>query len=436
MDYRQTLDFLFSSLPMYHRIGAAAYKEDLHNTIALCEILGNPQDKFSSVHIAGTNGKGSVSHLLASVLQESGFRTGLYTSPHLHDFRERIRINGRMIPEAEVVAFIGRYRNAFEGIGLSFFEMTVGMAFAYFAEQKVDIAVVETGLGGRLDSTNIITPVLSIITNIGKDHTRFLGNTIASIAAQKAGIIKEGVPAVISESTPATRKVFDAVAASRSAPLHYAHRHWNAFPCAKGSDKPGIQCIDIFHHGVPFLKEVALPLAGDYQLRNIPGLMQAIMLLKDKGYASGIDHIRRGLEQVRDITGLKGRWEILGMSPLIVADVAHNAAGLKAVIAQAGKIPFNRMHIVFGMVDDKDRRRILKLLPAKSAYYFCKPGIPRGLDAGVLQRAAERAGLFGTSYGSVKEAYMQAIANAGPDDLVLVCGSTFVISEIPGMAGF
>lgn len=405
MNYPQTIDYLFSQLPMFHRIGQAAYKANLDNIIALSGLLGNPQDTFSSIHIAGTNGKGSTSHLLASVLQESGYRTGLFTSPHLRDFRERIRINGKMIPEAEVVSFVEKMKNEFQSIQPSFFEMTTALAFDYFAKNKVDIAVLETGMGGRLDSTNIITPVISVITNISTDHTQFLGHTLEKIASEKAGIIKAGVPVVIGETQKETEPVFREKANETGSEIFFAGQLIKEHPYQTS-------------------------LKGNYQKKNMKTALQAIAVLQNKGFRITEDNIRSGFLKVVENTGLMGRWQKLSDAPLTICDAGHNKDGIKEVVKQLSETPHKKLHFVLGMVSDKDHDEILELLPREAVYYFCKPDIPRGLEVNELKTKAEKFGLKGEKYPSVMDAFRAAQKNAGKDDLVFAGGSTFVVAEV------
>ncbi len=404
MNYRETLDWMFAQLPMYQRQGASAYKIDLSNTITLATHLDNPETQFKSVHVAGTNGKGSTSHMLASVLQEAGYKVGLYTSPHLKDFRERIRINGEMISQDYVVRFIANHRPYFEANHLSFFEMTVGLAFEYFAKSKVDIAVIEVGLGGRLDSTNIITPEVSVITNIGMDHTRFLGNTLTAIATEKAGVIKKNIPAVIGRATPETEEVFRAKARASQSDLYFAKDY----------------------NGEIFLSD----LKGDYQKENIRTTLQTISILKDIGWSIDQSAIQKGLSKVAFNTGLSGRWQILQQNPKVVCDTAHNTDGLKAALKQLSEEKYKNLHIVLGVVNDKDLHDILPLFPVSATYHFAKPDIPRGLDAKLLRNKALEYKLIGEDYMSVKEAYEAALQRATNQDLVYVGGSTFVVAEI------
>lgn len=424
MDYENTLTYLYNKLPMYQRIGGAAYKADLKNTIRLCEILGNPENKFSSVHVAGTNGKGSTSHMIASVLQQAGMKTGLYTSPHLRDFRERIKINGAMIPEAEVIRFVNKWKGQFEEIGLSFFEMTVGMAFDHFAREKVDIAVVEVGMGGRLDSTNVITPLVSVITNIGMDHMQYLGNTLTEIAGEKAGIIKRAVPVVIGETQTAVADVFRTKAEILNAPVTFADQRWSALQVKR-------RTICMSYDGDLFLDNIAFPLEGTYQRSNLCTTMEALRVLSEKtGRGFSKEIIAAGVSNVIENTGLKGRWQTISTKPLVICDSGHNAEGIRQVVNNIREIPHNRLHIVFGMVNDKSTAGILGLLPKEAFYYFCKPAIPRGMDAGLLAGEAQKFGLSGKVFESVAQAVTAAKTAAGSADLVFVGGSTFVVAEV------
>jgi dihydrofolate synthase / folylpolyglutamate synthase len=404
MNYRDTLDYMYRQLPMFQRIGPAAYKADLSNTTALCRLLGNPENAFGSVHVAGTNGKGSVSHMIASVMQQARYKTGLYTSPHLKDFRERIRINGQMIPERKVVDFIGRYREEFEGIGLSFFEMTVGMAFDYFRNEKVDIAVIEAGMGGRLDSTNVITPLLSVITNIGYDHMQFLGDTLEKIAGEKAAIIKPGVPAIVGETQDAVRHVFTEQAKRANTSLVFADRAYHT------SLEPALR--------------------GPWQRRNMVTAIAALDRLRIAGFSISPDHIRQGIENVVKNTGLLGRWQVLQEDPLAICDIGHNRDGIGEVLGMIGLTPHKNLHFVLGLVADKNIDPVLELLPVTAEYYFCKAGIPRAMDATELRKAASAYGLRGNIFATVKEAYHAALQNAGKNDMVFVGGSTFVVAEV------
>jgi dihydrofolate synthase / folylpolyglutamate synthase len=405
MNYIETINWMFNKLPMYQLQGASAYKKDLGNTQLLMNYLGNPQKKIKCIHVAGTNGKGSTSHLLASVLQEAGYKVGLYTSPHLKDFRERIKVNGDEISEAFVCEFIAKNKTFFEESDMSFFEMTVGLAFGYFEKEKVDIAIIEVGLGGRLDATNIITPLISVITNIGLDHVQFLGDTLEKIAFEKAGIIKPNISVVIGEYIPETLPVFLAKAKECESEIYFAS--------------------DLIKEPCPSL------LLGDYQVHNIKTVMQTIRVLQSqKEFVVSEQNLREGLMQVLKNTGLQGRWQQLGEQPLVICDTAHNKHGLEIVLKQIQKQKFEQLHFVFGVVNDKDLESILDLFPKNAIYYFCKPNIPRGLDAQLLQEKSRSYGLMGNAYSSVTEAYQEAKRNAKETDFVYIGGSTFVVAEI------
>ena len=405
MNYQETLDWMFSQLPMYQTQGASAYKKDLTNTILLANHLGNPEQDLKCIHVAGTNGKGSTSHMLASVLQEAGYKVGLYTSPHLKDYRERIKINGKEISKQFVCDFIDANKEFLEQNSLSFFEMSVGLAFQYFKESKTDINIIEVGMGGRLDSTNIITPLVSVITNIGLDHTQFLGNTLEAIAFEKAGIIKRNVPVVIGEYTSETRPVFQSKADEMQSDIYFASE---------------------------LISEVyPSDLIGDYQEHNKKTVLQTLKVLqKTTSFQISEENIKQGLQKVVKNTGLQGRWQQLGANPKIICDTAHNEHGLKIAINQLKKEKFAELHIVLGMVNDKKPKDILPIFPKNAKYYFCKPIISRGLDALVLQKEASEFGLEGKIYNSVSEAYVNAKHNASSDDFIYVGGSTFVVAEI------
>ena len=427
MTYQETLEWMFNKLPMYQRIGAAAYKADLNNTIQLLELLDNPHRNFKSLHVAGTNGKGSVSHLLASVFQEAGYKTGLYTSPHLIDFRERIRINGEMIPEDNVVQFIDTYKERFEAMELSFFEMTVGMAFDYFSKEKIDIAIVEVGMGGRLDSTNLITPELSVITNIDLDHTKFLGDTRAKIAYEKAGIIKPNVPVVIGETHPETQQVFIDKARESNSPICFADQ---VFDCDKIHIESNVeQHFDVWKNSELYMEDMEIPLMGNYQQKNLTTVMCALDLLRDK-FNLTEDHIRDGVARVIRNTHLMGRWQILNKDPLTIADTGHNVAGITEVVRQLAEMTYDKLHFVIGMVNDKDIDSVLQLLPHNAEYYFCKADIPRGLDANILAQKAFEMGLRGQVFESVNHAYRSAVNNAHFGDVVFIGGSNFTVAEV------
>jgi dihydrofolate synthase/folylpolyglutamate synthase len=427
-EYKNTLDYLYARLPMFQRIGAAAYKANLDNTHAICNMLRHPERKFKSIHIAGTNGKGSTSHMLAAILQSQGFKVGLYTSPHLKDFRERIRINGNMIPEQRIVKFVKQYRKGFEKIEPSFFEWTVGLAFQYFAEEKVDIAVIETGLGGRLDSTNVLTPLVSVITNISYDHMNLLGNSLTKIATEKAGIIKPGVPVVIGESQWSVSPLFRKVARNNKSPLFFADKRFSAKE-SKWTVWPGHLVAEVNYKKKKFMADLHLELSGHYQLKNIRTVLQTVELLNHMGFGIREGAIRIGLENVSALTGLRGRWETLSTSPLTIADTGHNIAGIKEVLKQIQLTPHRKLFFVLGMVNDKDINKILKLLPKTAYYFFCKASVPRALDAKLLHTQAKAAGLKGQIIPNVKKALKAAQKKAGKADLVFVGGSTFTVGD-------
>ena len=396
---------MFQQLPMYQRVGAVAFKKDLTNILHFSHKLGDPHSNFKSVHVAGTNGKGSVSHMLASILQEAGYKVGLHTSPHLKDYRERIRINGQDVSEEFVVEFISANKEFLQENKLSFFEMSVGMAFDYFSKEQVDIAIIEVGLGGRLDSTNIITPLLSVITNIGLDHTQILGNSLAEIAAEKAGIIKPGISVVIGENQEETQSVFQRIADERKARIIFAE------------DKP--------------CKDYACDLKGPYQKKNICTAVTAIKTLaENSSFRISAEHIVNGLKNVRANTGLRGRWDVLQENPKVICDTAHNAEGLRYTMTQLKKEVRGKLHMVIGVVSDKDLSMILPLMPTSANYYFCKPDVPRGMDANQLHREASQFKLRGDTYSSVSEAYATTLSSAEPEDTIYVGGSTFTVAEV------
>jgi dihydrofolate synthase/folylpolyglutamate synthase len=427
MDYPQTIEYLFTRLPLFSRIGAAAYKADLNNIQILSKELGNPETKFKSVHVAGTNGKGSTSHMLAAILQKAGYKTGLYTSPHLHDFRERIRINGQMIPESRVTGFTERIRESIEQMNPSFFEITVAMAFDWFAQEQVDIAVIEVGLGGRLDSTNIIIPEVSVITNISYDHTDLLGNTLQKIAFEKAGIIKPGVPVVIGEEQAEIKNVFLQAAAENSSPIHFASQ--KRFPGEWKSEGHllYVQLTEI-HNNTK--KNFHLDLPGLYQLKNIVTVAEVISILNQQGFLIPDSAMQQALKQVKSLTGLHGRWEILHENPLLITDVGHNEEGMKAIARQIENTSHEELHIVIGMVKDKSIENILRHLPRMAKYYFTRAQIPRALPESELAARAEDLGLSGKSFPHVRLALETAALAAGPKDLILVCGSVFLAAEV------
>ena len=409
---------------MYQRVGAMAFKKDLGNTRALCKALGNPEQKLKCIHVAGTNGKGSVSNILAAIFQSAGLKTGLYTSPHLTDFRERIRINGAMIPQEAVVQFVHDNQAHIEIIKPSFFEITVAMAFQHFAQQQVDIAVIEVGLGGRLDSTNVITPIMSVITNISYDHMDMLGNTLELIAAEKAGIIKPDVPVVIGKTQPETAPIFTQIANEKRAPIKFADTSFNA---SIVNQSPLI--IDVVKGKKTLFKGLESHLQGIYQIENILTSICTISQLNNIGYYIDQEHIRHGIKNVSELTGFAGRWQIISHSPITIVDTGHNEAGIKLILSQLATIKHNQLHFVFGMVNDKDSSNILSLLPTNAIYYFCKANIPRGLEVAVLQQHASLFGLNGNTYTSVTEAAQAASLAAQENDLVFIGGSTFVVAD-------
>ena len=415
---------------MFQRVGAAGFKKGLGNTLVLAEALGHPEQQFRSVHVAGTNGKGSSSHLLAAALQAAGYKVGLYTSPHLREFTERIRVNGQELPPAYLVAWVARWQPLFETVQPSFFEMCVALAYSYFAEQRVDVAIVEVGLGGRFDSTNIITPLVSLITNISFDHQALLGNTLPEIAGEKAGIIKSGVPVVVSQTQPEVAEVFRREAATKLAHLVFADQIYQAAFTAEPDPETGLRPVSIAQHGRPYLANAELGLPGDYQQQNLPGVLATLDELRALGFRITEAAVRAGLRQVTQLTGLLGRWSIIGRRPLVVCDTGHNAAGLRLVVAQLRRLPHQRLHLVIGTVNDKDVAGMLALLPVEGTYYFCAANIPRALPAEELASQAAAVGLKGQAYGSVAAAVAAARAAAGPDDVAFVGGSTFVVAEV------
>jgi dihydrofolate synthase / folylpolyglutamate synthase len=427
MTYQEALTYLFNSLPAYHRIGKAAYKANLNNTLTLDEYFGHPHRRFRSVHVAGTNGKGSVSHLTASILQEAGYKTGLYTSPHLRDFRERIRINGDKIPENEVIAFVEKHALLMEKIEPSFFELTMAMAFDFFARSGVDVAVIEVGMGGRLDSTNILCPELSVITNIGHDHMEFLGSTLSAVAGEKAGIIKAGVPVVIGETQQETSGVFIDKANEMRAPYVFADR---LFSCSLGKfdEKSGMRYYSINENDGGKTISGEIPLGGEYQQKNLQTLFAGLLVLKEK-FRINENNITDGIRNVITNTGLAGRWQILSHDPLTVCDTGHNKEGLEYVVRQLLSLRKRKMHIILGFVNDKDLNSVLPLFPKEAYYYFTKASIPRALNEIILKEAAGEQGLRGAAYNSVKVALKAARESAGSDDIIFIGGSTFIVAE-------
>jgi len=427
MNYDETVNFLFEQLPMYHRIGATAYKDNLDNSLALDEWLNHPHKKYKTIHVAGTNGKGSVSHIIASVLQEAGYRTGLYTSPHLLDFRERIKINGKMIPKENVISFVSENKEIIEKIKPSFFEMTVAMAFKHFADSEIDIAVIETGLGGRLDSTNIITPIASVITNISYDHVDLLGNTLQEIAREKAGIIKQGVPVIIGQLQEEVFQVFYEKAYLAEVPMYIADDTYKTEitgVCAK------YRTINVYRNEEFYFAGLKLPLLGDYQDKNLKTALKALTIIKESGFLIEPQAIINGIKNIIINTGLQGRWQILSSNPTIICDTGHNEDGIREIVLQLKKTDYKKLHIVFGVVKEKDLTRILNLLPQDAIYYFTNANIPRSLPAQELKEKAKKYKLKGEKFDTVQEAFNEAKKNAEVNDLIFIGGSTFVVAEV------
>ena len=427
MTYSETLAYLYTRLPMFSRIGAAAYKKDLDNIIKLCNILGNPQKKFRTIHVAGTNGKGSVSHMLASILQTAGYKTGLYTSPHLKDFRERIRINGEMVAESFIIGFTDKIKPHFDTIEPSFFEISVAMAFEYFAREKVEIAVIEVGLGGRLDSTNIIFPEISVITNIGWDHMNILGDTLELIAGEKAGIIKRNTPVVIGETNHETAPVFNKKAAEMNAPIFFADQlryanNWNI--------TPHLLHLEIADHHHPDQLILDLDLNGVYQVRNCITVLEAVHQLQLKGLAISNEQTKNALRQVKHLTGLKGRWDVIRHEPMVVLDVGHNEDGIRQILNQLDLTTYKSLHIILGIVKDKEVSRVISLLPRTARYYFTRADIPRAMQEDQLMEMANAERLEGKAYPDVNTALHEALLHAAREDLILVCGSVFLVGEV------
>ena len=435
MTYPETVDYLFSQLPMYSKIGAAAYKEDLHNSIAICDALNNPQNKFKSIHIAGTNGKGSTSHLLAAILQEAGYKTGLYTSPHLKDFRERIKINGTMVSESFVIDFVIRTNSLVEQIQPSFFELTMAMAFDYFAQEAVDIAFIETGLGGRLDSTNIITPILSVITNIGFDHMNILGDTLVKIAGEKAGIIKQSVPVVIGEYSEETKRVFETKAAECNAPIHFAQEEYSIVDYKHSLRQLDCSVFDKEKNEKIFY---SLDLNGLYQLKNLLTILATEKELQKQGFFIPLETKKNALANVKKLTGLHGRWELIADNPFIVLDVAHNEDGMKQILSQTNIFleanddgtSKNKLHFILGMAKDKELSKVLNLMPRDANYYFTAAHIPRAIPSIELMMKAAEYGLPGLHFDNVNDAIEEAKKRALQNDLIVVCGSVFLVGEV------
>ncbi len=428
MTYKEALDFLFTSLPMYQRQGKAAYKSNLDNTHRLDLWFGHPHQNYPTIHVAGTNGKGSVSHMIASVLQASGIKTGLYTSPHLLDFRERIRINGQSIPEDEVTGFVTTNQEIIREVQPSFFEMTVAMAFDYFDREQVDVAVIETGLGGRLDSTNVITPVLSVITNISLDHTEFLGSELTSIAREKGGIIKQGVPLVIGRAETSILEVLRSMAREKESQVVYANQIYEARFRTLNMD--GSMQLRIGKYINTTIKTITSDLTGEYQQENIITALTAVEQLQKLNWKISESHIQEGFASVIASTGIMGRWQTIGSNPRSICDTAHNVEGIAAVIRQIKQIPWHRLHMVWGMVDDKDLDMILPLLPEEASYYFARSSVPRSMDSKMLAKRAREFGLKGFPFPNVEEAYRAAQKEAGVDDMIFTGGSTFVVADL------
>lgn len=428
-DYQDTLSFLFSQLPMYQRVGAKAFKKDLTNIIALLSGLGNPHIGFKTIHVAGTNGKGTVSFMLAAILQAQGYRTGLYVSPHYKDFRERVRINGQYVEKEYVIDFVKSNKVLLSEIKPSFFEISVALAFTYFRDQKVDIAVIETGLGGRLDSTNVIHPLLSIITNISYDHVNFLGNTLALIAGEKAGIIKKNTPVVIGKKQPETTPVFGQIANQKNASLFYAEDTYLVEEIKQGRQT---SFHKVFKDNKLVIDALEVDLKGPFQKENIQTVLKAVDVLKDHAIGLQIDDaaIFEGLKSLKNLTNYIGRWQILGQQPLIIADSGHNPGAMQKVVDQLLHLQYDQLHIVIGMVNDKDSSKILSILPKNATYYFAKANIPRGLDAQELKERAEANHLKGEAYPTVVMAFDAAKKTAQPQDLVFIGGSVFVVAEV------
>jgi dihydrofolate synthase/folylpolyglutamate synthase len=427
MNYKETLDYMFTKLPMFQRTGQAAYKANLDTTLALDEYFNHPHKKFKSIHVAGTNGKGSVSHTIASVLQSAGYKVGLYTSPHLRDFRERIKINGELIDENYVVEFVKKSAHKFEELSPSFFEMTVAMAFNFFADQEVDVAVIEVGLGGRLDSTNIITPLLSVITNISKDHTNLLGSELCQIAREKAGIIKEGIPVIIGEKQGEINTIFEGIASEKNSDLKFSEDQYKIESCELVDGKRNLiykTCDDNSS------LNLFCDLLGIYQIKNIRTALCVFDELNKQAWNISEESIIQGIAEVKNKTGLLGRWQTIGSKPNVICDTGHNVAGIKEIIEQIGSMDYRKLHIVFGVVNDKDIDDILLLMPKDASYYYTRADIPRALDQNVLAAKAKSYGLVGNTYPSVKLALEAAKINANENDLVFVGGSTFVVAEV------
>ena len=427
MNYQEILDYLYSALPMFHRVGPAAYNRSLDKTLELLEVLGNPHKRIKTVHIAGTNGKGSVSSLLAAAMTQAGYKTGLYTSPHLVDFRERIRINGEPIPKDFIVSWVTQMRPILDELKPSFFETTVGLCFDYFAQQKIDIAIIETGLGGRIDSTNVITPLLSVITNISWDHADLLGDTLEKIAAEKAGIIKKGVPVISGTRDSEILPVFTTFAAALNSELIVAPNVWKV---SEYNWEGQSAQLELTHYATKRKLKLSTDLLGEYQKENIPTALCALEQIRKYGFLIPESVIIEAFSQVGKLSGLRGRMEMLQTEPIVIADTAHNEAGVRSVIQQIQNLPCSHLHIVWGMVGDKDRSKILPLLPTHAKYYFVQPDLPRALSSVDLSKEAMQYGLHGISYSTVYEGYLAALAHTSPQDLIYIGGSTFVVGEL------
>jgi dihydrofolate synthase/folylpolyglutamate synthase len=440
MNYQETLDYLFNSLPMFQRVGASAFRKDLRSTILLCDHLGNPENKFKSIHVAGTNGKGSSSHSLASIFQSAGYKTGLYTSPHLKSFTERIRINGQEISPELVVQFVEENKNFLDDLKPSFFEMTVGMAFWYFAQQEVDIAIVEVGMGGNFDSTNIIRPELSLITNIGYDHMQFLGDTLPLIAGEKAGIIKANIPVVISETHEETKAVFMKKAEEMNAPITFADEKWSAKKVSEEEGKTKYKVViseesewsvktQTMAQGEETI-DLTFGLNGNYQKYNLAGILESVFQMRQLGWELPDKAVFEGLKNVTELTGLKGRWQTLSENPTVICDTGHNEAGFREILSQLETYTFRKLWLVIGMVQDKDISKVLSMLPKSANFVFCEAKLPRALPAVQLAEKAQSVGLIGEIIPDINEALAFARKNAAEDDLIFVGGSTFVVAEI------
>jgi len=428
MNYQKTLEYLFNSLPMFQRQGKVAYKANLNNTIILDNYFNNPHKKFKSIHIAGTNGKGSTSHMLASILQSAGYNVGLYTSPHLKDFRERIKIKGKEISEKYIVDFVNKNKEFFEDLKPSFFEMTVALAFMYFADNKVDVAVIEVGMGGRLDSTNIINPLVSVVTNISKDHTQFLGNTIEKIAIEKAGIIKKNIPVIIGQSIVKTKKIFIKKSKQKKSEIYFADEEFNINYSMQTIDEK--QSFNVFKNNKLVFSDLKVDLLGLYQKHNLLTALKTIDVLKLSNINISEEAVYDGLENIKKYTGLKGRWQILGRNPRIVCDTGHNEAGIKEITEQIKAIAYKNLLMVIGVVNDKNIDKILSLLPQNAKYYFTKASIPRALDENILMQEAKKHKLIGKRYNKVFDALKAAKKDAKENDFIFVGGSTFVVAEV------